>query len=54
MGNVIGALVAGLIIGLTEQLGGIYLPGQSPMLSVFIVFVLVLFLRPQGLFGKSE
>jgi branched-chain amino acid transport system permease protein len=54
MGNVIGALVAGLIIGLTEQLGGIYLPGQSPMLSVFIVFVLVLFLRPQGLFGSSE
>ena len=53
MGNVIGALVGGLIIGLTEQLGGIYLPGQSPLLSVFIVFVLVLFLRPQGLFGRS-
>lgn len=54
MGNVIGALVGGLIIGLAEQLGGIYLPGQSPLLSVFIVFVLVLFLRPQGLFGRSE
>jgi len=53
MGNVPGALVGGLVIGLTEQLGGIYLPGQSPLLSVFIVFVLVLFLRPQGLFGRS-
>lgn len=53
MGNVIGALVGGLIIGVTEQLGGIYLPGQSPLLSVFIVFILVLFLRPQGLFGRS-
>lgn len=53
MGNVLGALVGGLVIGLTEQLGGIYLPGQSPLLSVFIVFVLVLFLRPQGLFGRS-
>jgi branched-chain amino acid transport system permease protein len=52
MGNVVGALVGGLVIGLTEQLGGIYLPGQSPLLSVFIVFVLVLFLRPQGLFGS--
>ena len=53
MGNVVGALAGGLIIGLAEQLGGIYLPGQSPLLSVFIVFVLVLFLRPQGLFRRS-
>jgi len=53
MGNVVGALIGGLIIGLAEQLGGIYLPGQSPLLSVFIVFVLVLFLRPQGLFRRS-
>lgn len=54
MGNVVGALVGGLLIGLTEQLGALYLPGQSPLLSVFIVFVLVLFLRPQGLFGRSS
>ncbi|MGY2064295.1 branched-chain amino acid ABC transporter permease [Blastococcus sp. SYSU DS0619] len=53
MGNVVGALVGGLLIGLTEQLGALYLPGQSPLLSVFIVFVLVLFLRPQGLFGRA-
>ncbi|WP_433616552.1 branched-chain amino acid ABC transporter permease [Dactylosporangium sp. CA-139114] len=53
MGNVVGALIGGLIIGLAEQLGGIYLPGQSPLLSVFIVFVLVLFLRPQGLFRRA-
>ena len=54
MGNVVGALIGGLIIGLTEQLGTIFLPGQSPLLSVFIVFVLVLFLRPQGLLGRSS
>jgi branched-chain amino acid transport system permease protein len=54
MGSVIGALVGGLIIGVTEQLSGLYLPGQSPLLLVFIVFVLVLFLRPQGLFGRSS
>jgi len=53
MGNVVGALVSGLVIGLAEQLGGLLLPGQSPLLAVFIVFVLVLFLRPQGLFGRS-
>jgi branched-chain amino acid transport system permease protein len=53
MGNVVGALASGLVIGLAEQIGGLLLPGQSPLLSVFIVFVLVLFLRPQGLFGRS-
>ncbi|ODU05834.1 MAG: ABC transporter permease [Pseudonocardia sp. SCN 72-86] len=54
MGNVVGALVGGLLVGLTEQLGGLYFPGQSPLLSVFVVFVLVLFLRPQGLFGRRS
>ncbi|HET7400096.1 MAG TPA: branched-chain amino acid ABC transporter permease [Intrasporangium sp.] len=54
MGNVVGALVGGLVIGLAEQLGGVFLPGQSPLLSIFIVFVLVLFLRPQGLLGRSS
>jgi branched-chain amino acid transport system permease protein len=52
MGNVVGALVGGLLIGLVEQLTTIYLGGQSSLLGVFVVFVLVLFLRPQGLFGR--
>lgn len=51
-GNALGALVSGLIVGLVEQFGGVLLPGQSPLLAVFAVFVLVLFLRPQGLFGQ--
>ncbi len=54
MGNVVGALVGGLLIGLTEQLGALLLPGQSPLLSIFVVFVLVLLLRPQGLFGRAS
>ena len=51
LGNVLGALAAGVLIGLTEQLGGVLLPDQSPFLAVFAVFLLVLFLRPQGIFG---
>jgi branched-chain amino acid transport system permease protein len=54
MGNVVGALVGGLLIGLTEQLGALLLPGQSPLLAIFIVFVLVLLFRPQGLFGRTS
>jgi branched-chain amino acid transport system permease protein len=54
MGNVVGALVGGVLIGLTEQLGALLLPGQSPLLAIFIVFVLVLLFRPQGLFGRAS
>src|SRR5690606_4832815 len=39
MGNVVGALLGGLVVGLAEQLGALLLPGQSPLLTVFIVFV---------------
>jgi branched-chain amino acid transport system permease protein len=54
MGNVVGAILGGLIIGLTQQVGGIIFTGQSNLLGVFIVFVLVLFLRPQGLLGRPH
>jgi branched-chain amino acid transport system permease protein len=53
MGDVLGALAGGVLIGLAEQLGGVYLPGQSPLLTVFAVFLLVLFLKPRGLFGRA-
>jgi branched-chain amino acid transport system permease protein len=53
MGSVMGALLGGLLIGVTQEIGGVVFIGQSKLLPVFIVFVLVLFLRPQGLFGKA-
>lgn len=53
LGNVMGALVSGLIVGLVEQLGGVVLPGQSPLFGVFLVFILILFVRPQGIFGAK-
>ena len=54
LGSVPGAVLGGLVIGLTEQLGGLIFPNQNPLLSVFAVFVLVLFLRPQGIFGRAQ
>ena len=54
MGNVPGALAGGLIVGLTEQLGGLILPGQSPLLAVFVVFLVVLFVKPRGIFGRAS
>lgn len=52
LGSVTGALIGGLLIGVAQELGGIVFTGQSKLLAVFIVFILVLFLRPQGLFGR--
>ena len=52
MGSVPGALLGGILIGLTQELSVVFLPGSAKMLGVFVVFVLVLLFRPQGLFGR--
>ncbi|MFG1927221.1 branched-chain amino acid ABC transporter permease [Cryptosporangium sp. NPDC048952] len=54
LGNVAGALISGIIVGLVEQLGGVLLTGQSPLFGVFLVFILILVARPQGLFGARQ
>jgi branched-chain amino acid transport system permease protein len=51
MGNFLGALVGGFIVGLAESLGAAFLPGSLKQLVVFGLFVIVLLLRPEGLFG---
>ncbi|GAB1385242.1 branched-chain amino acid ABC transporter permease [Melaminivora sp.] len=52
--SVLGALVAGLLIGLVEALAGAYLGGEYKLLATFVVLVGVLMLRPYGLFGTHE
>jgi branched-chain amino acid transport system permease protein len=54
LGSVAGAMVGGLIIGLVQTVGALYLPGTGSLILVFAVFVLVLLLRPQGLFGATR
>lgn len=54
LGSVSGAVLGGLTVGLVQTVGGLYLPGTGALLLVFLVFVLVLFLRPQGLFGSAQ
>ncbi len=54
MGNFVGALAGGFIVGLAESLGAAFLPGSLKQLVVFVIFVLVLLFRPQGLFGGSR
>lgn len=49
-----GALVAGLGIGLLEALAGGYLGGEFKLLATFSTLLLVLIIRPYGLFGSRE
>ncbi len=54
MGDFLGALVGGLIIGITESLGAAALPGSLSRVLVFAVFILILLYRPLGLFGGKQ
>lgn len=52
-GSVLGALVAGLIIGVVESLSSYLIGPVYKDVVVYILFVLVLWFRPQGLMGKA-
>jgi len=52
--SVLGALLGGLFIGLVEALAGAYLGAEYKLLTTFVVLVVVLMLRPYGLFGTHE
>lgn len=52
--SILGALVAGLAIGLLEALAGAFLGGEFRTLATFSLLVLILMIRPYGLFGTHE
>jgi branched-chain amino acid transport system permease protein len=52
MGSVPGALIGGLFIGVVESLSGLYLGESLGQIGIFLIFILVLLLRPSGLFGE--
>ena len=53
LGSVPGALLGGLLVGLTQEVGAAIFPGQNKLLPVFAMFLILLFLRPQGLLGRD-
>ncbi len=52
--SVLGALVAGLLIGVVESLAGGFLGGEYKLLATFLILIVVLLVRPYGLFGTHE
>ena len=53
MGSIMGSIVTGLMLGVLEALTKVFFPTASAI-TVFIVMILVLLLRPAGLFGKDR
>jgi len=51
-GSILGSLVAGVLIGLVESLGGLLLDPSYKTLIVFGLYLAVVIVRPHGLFGK--
>jgi branched-chain amino acid transport system permease protein len=54
VGSLRGAVLGGLILGVAEQLSGLFLSGEWETVIAFSVLLLVLMYRPKGLFAKTR
>ncbi|HBK80027.1 MAG TPA: branched-chain amino acid ABC transporter permease [Nitrospinae bacterium] len=52
MGHPIGAILGGILLGLSEGIGSLYLSGEGGGAITFVILLLVLLFRPAGLMGK--
>jgi branched-chain amino acid transport system permease protein len=54
LGSVLGAVVGGLAVGVIQSLSGLFLPLQLQNMVLFLVFILTLALRPEGLLRRAS
>jgi len=52
LGSIPGLLVSGIIVGISEALAVTFIDPRSRLLVIYLIFILVLWLRPKGLFGR--
>ena len=52
-GSLPGAIVGGLVIGVVESLSGVYLPEGFKDVAAYVVVLVMLMVKPTGLFGES-
>jgi branched-chain amino acid transport system permease protein len=54
MGSISGAALAGLVLGIVENLTSLYWGNEWALAVDFVIFILVLSLRPNGIFGTKR
>jgi branched-chain amino acid transport system permease protein/neutral amino acid transport system permease protein len=54
IGNMYGALIGGLIIGITQQLSTAFLLPTYKLAVAFAIMILILLFRPKGIFGGRK
>jgi branched-chain amino acid transport system permease protein len=52
LGSMLGTLIGGIILGIVQTLGGYFFGAAAQMLIVYIVVLVILAIRPQGLLGR--
>jgi len=50
--SIFGAYIAGLILGITETLSALFIPPTLKTFVAFLIFVIILLVKPTGLFGR--
>jgi branched-chain amino acid transport system permease protein len=50
-GSIEGAFIAGIIVGLTQTLGGFFIDPAYKYAIVFLIYLITVWIRPQGLLG---
>ena len=53
-GSLPGAILGGLIVGIAEQFAGLYLPAGFADTSAYLILLLMLFVRPEGIFATLQ
>ena len=52
LGSMLGTFIGGIVLGLAQILGGYFFGAAAQMLFAYIIVLIVLAVRPQGIFGR--
>ena len=54
LGSAYGALVGGFFIGIFVEMSSLFFPSELKVAPALFILILVLIIRPQGIFGRSQ
>ena len=54
LGSIPGALVGGILVGVVESMGALFISGSLKEVATFALFIIIICFKPSGLFGKKN